>query len=50
MKARKLRQTLLLVLTGGMMIQFAGCGTILAPIALGFGENVLLSFLFGGAL
>ena len=50
MKTSKLKRTLVLVLTGGMLIQFGGCGTVLAPVALGLAENLLLSFLFGGAL
>jgi hypothetical protein len=49
MKARRITRTIALVLTGGMLFQVTGCGTILAPVALGFGENLLLSLLLGGA-
>ncbi|MFQ5490960.1 MAG: hypothetical protein ACE5GE_09590 [Phycisphaerae bacterium] len=50
MRHSTLKRALFLVLTGGIMIQFTGCGTLLAPIALGLAENFLLSFIFGGAL
>ena len=48
MKTSKLKRTVLLVLSGGVLIQIGGCGTILAPVALGLAENLILSFLFGG--
>jgi hypothetical protein len=50
MNTSKLKRTLALVFTGGVLIQFVGCGTVLAPAMLGLAENVLLSLLLGGAL
>ena len=45
-----LKRTLALICCGGALIQIGGCGAALAPTVLGLAENLLLSFLFGGAL
>ncbi len=50
MKKSSFKRTLLLVLTGGVLVQIGGCATITAPLLLSLAENVLLSFIFGGAL
>jgi len=48
MKASRVKRIVLLVCTGGVLVQIGGCGAILAPTLLGLGEQLLLSLLFGG--
>ncbi|MHC4063809.1 MAG: hypothetical protein ACYSUQ_05390 [Planctomycetota bacterium] len=50
MKASRLRRTVVLVCTGGVLVQVGGCGAILGPTLLSIGEQLLLSLLFGGLL
>ena len=50
MKGSAFKRTLFLGLSGGILIQFGSCATLIAPIALGLAENFLLSFLLGGVL
>ncbi len=50
MKASRFKRTVLLVCTGGVLVQIGGCGAILGPTLLSLGEQMLLSLLFGGIL
>jgi len=48
MKGSRLARAAVLLLGGGVLLQVGGCGTLLAPTAIGLVEQVLLSLLFGG--
>ncbi|MCK4660412.1 MAG: hypothetical protein KAV82_12890 [Phycisphaerae bacterium] len=48
MTLRKLLRVTAVVMTGGVIIQTAGCATTLAPLALSLFENIVLSQLFAG--
>lgn len=48
MKGSAFKRTLFVVLSGGVLIQFGSCATLIAPLALGLAENFLLSALLGG--
>ncbi len=44
---RLLRHSVVLVLTGGCLLQVTGCVTGLAPVYLSFAESAVLNFLLG---
>ena len=48
MKVSRFVRMATLVCGGGVLIQVGGCGTLLAPAALGLIEQLLLGLLFGG--
>jgi len=39
---------LLILATGGMLLQSSGCDTTIAPLLLSLAEQLILSSLFGG--
>jgi len=44
---RLLRHSVVLVLTGGCLLQVTGCVTALAPVYLSLAESAVLSMLLG---
>lgn len=49
MRKKRIVKAAAILCAGGMLTQLGACATVLAPTFLGFGENLLLSFLLGQA-
>ncbi len=50
MQRTRWKKSMLVLLSGGVLLQAGGCAATFAPVLLSLGESALLTFLFGRAL